>query len=153
MKHTFKSKNELETLTLGEKLASLLNVGDVILLTGDLGAGKTTITKGIARGLNITEKVNSPTFNIMKIYLKGTTPLFHIDAYRLEDNEDDIGLDEFIGGEGITVIEWPLYIKHLLPKSALEISIKHISLQEREITLLGEGHYEKIINAIAGVFK
>ncbi|MFA5485577.1 MAG: tRNA (adenosine(37)-N6)-threonylcarbamoyltransferase complex ATPase subunit type 1 TsaE [Bacilli bacterium] len=153
MKHTFKSKNELETLTLGEKLATLLKVGDVILLTGDLGAGKTTITKGIARGLNIEEKVNSPTFNIMKIYLKGTTPLFHIDAYRLEDNQDDIGLDEFIGGEGITVIEWPLYIKHLLPNNALEINIKHISLEVREITFFGQEHYENVIKKIAEDFK
>lgn len=153
MKYTFISKTETETLKLGETLATLLNLGDVILLTGDLGAGKTTITKGIARGLNIIEKVNSPTFNIMKIYLKGRLPLFHIDAYRLEDNSYDIGLDEFIGGEGITVIEWPFYIKHLLPASALEINITHVSLTEREITFTGEDHYAELINRFTEVLK
>ena len=87
MKHEFISISREQTVALGKRLAALFNLGDVVLLTGDLGAGKTTITKGIASGLNITEKVNSPTFNILKIYLKGDKPLFHIDAYRLEDDK------------------------------------------------------------------
>lgn len=153
MKHTFITKSEVETLNLGQTLARLLSLGDVVLLKGDLGAGKTTITKGIAQGLGIKEKVNSPTFNIMKIYLKGAKPLFHIDAYRLENNSDDIGLDEFIGSEGITVIEWPDYIKNLIPNETLEIIIKHKSLTDREVTLSGEGRYADIVKSIEGNFK
>ena len=151
MKHTFITKSEVETLNLGQTLARLLSLGDVVLLKGDLGAGKTTITKGIALG--IKEKVNSPTFNIMKIYLKGAKPLFHIDAYRLENNSDDIGLDEFIGSEGITVIEWPDYIKNLIPNETLEIIIKHKSLTDREVTLSGEGRYADIVKSIEENFK
>lgn len=153
MKYTFISKNEAQTLALGRTLAKLLRLGDIVLLKGDLGAGKTTITKGIAAGLNIGEKVNSPTFNILKLYLKGTKPLFHIDAYRLEDNESDIGLDEYIGSEGITVIEWPDYIKHLLHNHALTITITHRSLNERYIALEGEEHYTQVISEVAEVFK
>lgn len=153
MKYTFTSKSELETLNLGKMLASFLNIGDVLLLRGDLGAGKTTLTKGLALGLNINEKVNSPTFNIMKHYLKGDKPLFHIDAYRLENNHDDIGLDEFIGTDGITVIEWPDYIDYLLPKDALNITITHTSLLLREVILEGEGRYANIIVKIAEKLK
>lgn len=153
MKYEFTSKSKEETKRLGKRLATLLDLEDVVLLTGDLGAGKTTITQGIAKGLNITEKVNSPTFNILKIYLQGDKPLFHIDAYRLEDDKKDIGLDEYIGEAGITVIEWPHFIKHLLPASALEISICHKDLTSRDVTLKGEGHYAEIIKKIAEEFK
>lgn len=153
MKHTFISKNLDETLKLGARLATLLNNGDVVLLKGDLGAGKTTLTKGIARGLNISEKVNSPTFNIMKLYLKGDKPLFHIDAYRLEDMKTDIGLDEYIGSDGISVIEWPDYISDLLPKTALTLTIKHESLEARVIILSGEDHYALIVKKISEEFQ
>lgn len=153
MEHEFTSISREQTIALGKRLATLLNLGDVVLLTGDLGAGKTTITKGIASGLNITEKVNSPTFNILKIYLKGDKPLFHIDAYRLENDKKDIGLDEYIGEAGITVIEWPLYIKHLLPEETLEINITHRDLTSRNITLKGKGHYAEVVKVIAEEFK
>ncbi len=151
MKYIVMSKSSEETMALGMKLAALLNAGDVVLLEGDLGAGKTTLTKGIARGLNISEKVNSPTFNIMKLYLKGTIPLFHIDAYRLENNTDDIGLNEFIGTEGISVIEWPRFIPHLLPKESLTVTMTHATLNERTITFEGRGRYVEIIKALGEV--
>ncbi|OQA79147.1 MAG: tRNA threonylcarbamoyladenosine biosynthesis protein TsaE [Tenericutes bacterium ADurb.Bin239] len=153
MKHEFKSISADQTIEFGKRLAALLKLGDIVLLTGDLGAGKTTITKGIAKGLNITEKVNSPTFNILKIYLKGDKPLFHIDAYRLEDDKRDIGLDEYIGEAGITVIEWPMYIKHLVPSEALEIKITHCDLTSRNIVISGSGHYTKVVSVIAKEFK
>ena len=99
------TNSSIETIELGEKLAKVLPNGLTILLTGDLGAGKTTLVRGIASGLNIKGVVQSPTFNIMKIYLKGDRPLIHIDAYRLADINTDIGLDEYIGYEtGLTVI-------------------------------------------------
>ena len=143
------SKSSEETMALGMKLATLLSLGDVVLLEGDLGAGKTTLTKGIARGLNISEKVNSPTFNIMKLYLKGTTSLFHIDAYRLENNTDDIGLNEFIGTEGISVIEWPQFIRHLLPSESLTVTMTHATLNERTITFTGNGRYAEVIKRLS----
>lgn len=125
-----------ETMDLGIKFSSLLPSGTVVCLTGDLGAGKTTFTRGVAKGLNITDVVQSPTFNIMKIYFKGSRPLIHIDAYRLLDVNTDIGLDEYIGFEsGITLIEWPMYIKDLIPEDHVEISFKHLGDDKREIVV------------------
>ncbi len=120
------SRSADETMQLGEKMAAILPVGSTICLLGDLGAGKTTLVKGLAKGLGITETVQSPTFNIMKLYLKGKKPLIHIDAYRLLDHDADIGLDEYIGyEEGITMIEWPQYIAKLIPADAIKITIKN----------------------------
>lgn len=109
---------------LGLKLADKLPNGTTVALLGDLGAGKTTLVRGVAKGLHINEVVQSPTFNIMKLYLKGDRPLIHIDAYRLADINTDIGLDEYIGYEtGLTMIEWPQFIEKLLPHNTLYISI------------------------------
>ena len=129
------SKTSESTIELGEHLANILPSGITLTLTGDLGAGKTTLVRGIARGLKINDVVQSPTFNIMKIYLKGNRPLIHIDAYRLADIDTDIGLDEYIGYEtGITVIEWPMFIKRLIPQDALEVEINNIGEDQRRIT-------------------
>jgi len=128
------SKSSEETMSLGEKLAHTLPSGITLTLTGDLGAGKTTLVRGVAKGLDIKDVVQSPTFNIMKIYLKGNRPLIHIDAYRLADIDTDIGLDEYIGYEtGITVIEWPMFIKNLIPQNSLEVEIKHLGEDQRRI--------------------
>ena len=125
-----------ETIELGQKIAGLAKAGSVFCLTGDLGAGKTTLVRGIAQALNIKSVVQSPTFNIIKIYFDGTKPLIHIDAYRLADVNTDIGLDEYIGYEtGITVIEWPIYIPYLIPENANEINIISIGENVRKITL------------------
>jgi len=137
MKHELVSENALFTMSIGEKIAHHIPPGSTICFTGDLGAGKTTLIRGIAKGLNIQDVVQSPTFNIMKVYLKGDRPLIHIDAYRLADINQDIGLDEYIGYEtGITVIEWPQYIEKLLPKNAVQIEIKHLGEERREISFL-----------------
>ena len=118
----------------GLKIASRVPNGVVIALLGDLGAGKTTLVRGVARGLGIKEVVQSPTFNIMKLYLKGDRPLIHIDAYRLADINTDIGLDEYIGYEtGITMIEWPLFIEKLLPENTLWINITSTGENSRHI--------------------
>ena len=141
------TKSELETKALGEKLATLLPNGSTLALLGDLGAGKTTLVRGVAQGLHINEVVQSPTFNIMKIYLKGDRPLIHIDAYRLADINTDIGLDEYIGYEsGLTMIEWPLFIEKLLPKNTIYLTIKHLGDDNREITV--SSNDEKIIEDI-----
>ena len=125
-------------MQLGERLASTLPNGTTIALTGDLGAGKTTLVRGIAQGLMIEDIVQSPTFNIMKIYFKGKKPLIHIDAYRLENISTDIGLEEYIGYEtGITVIEWPQYIENLIPENALEIEILNQGNETRSFSFKG----------------
>lgn len=139
MEVVFQTHSEKETLELGEQLARLLPDGITLLLQGDLGAGKTTLVRGIAKGLNIKDVVQSPTFNIMKIYLKGNRPLIHIDAYRLADINTDIGLDEYIGYEtGITVIEWPDYINNLIPDFKIEVNIKNDGEDNRTLRFVGD---------------
>ena len=138
MANFYLTHNQEETKEVGHKLAALLPNGSVVLLKGDLGAGKTTLVRGVAEALGITEKITSPTFNIMKLYLKGSKPLVHIDAYRLEDHNVDIGLDEFIGTDkGLTFIEWPNYIQDLIPEDAISINIKNIGNDDREISIEG----------------
>ena len=144
MKFEFISHSLEETISFGIKLARNVPNGTTILLEGDLGAGKTSLVRGVAKGLNINEVVQSPTFNIMKLYLKGDRPLIHIDAYRLADIDTDIGLDEYIGYEtGITMIEWPQFIENLLPNNTLyiEISItgetsRHLKVSSKDSNLL-----------------
>ena len=97
MKCSFKTFSKEETIELGKNLVPYLFQGSVITMTGDLGAGKTTLSSGIAQGLGIKEKVSSPTFNIMKCYFNAKLPMYHIDAYRLEEGTNkDLGLEEFI---------------------------------------------------------
>ena len=136
MKLEIISNSAEETMKLGQRLAELANPGSVFCLTGDLGAGKTTLVRGIAQALNIKSVVQSPTFNIMKIYFDGIKPLIHIDAYRLADIDTDIGLDEYIGYEtGITVIEWPKFIERLIPNDSNEINIVNLGGDTRKITI------------------
>lgn len=136
MEHQLITYSAEETMNLGQKFVALAKPGSTFCLTGDLGAGKTTLVRGIARALNIKSVVQSPTFNIMKVYFDGDRPLIHIDAYRLADVNTDIGLDEYIGYEtGITVIEWPEFIKDLLPENAIEVNIRHAEGDTRNITI------------------
>ena len=104
----FVSSSTAETIALGEKCGELLAAGDVLVLTGDLGAGKTQFTKGIARGMGIAADVTSPTFTIEMVYEGGVMPLYHFDLYRLNDSSqlDDIGLFDAMESDGPTVIEW-----------------------------------------------
>ncbi len=140
MEINFKSYSKDETIELGELISKFVFRGSVIALTGDLGAGKTTFTNGVARGLGIKEKVSSPTFNIMKCYFKATLPMYHIDAYRLEDGTNKIlGLEEYIEGDGVCVIEWPNFIKDLIDdKQILNIEIHHLDLNTRQFKITTE---------------
>ena len=136
MKIEILSHSAEETMALGKAISDLAKPGSTFCLTGDLGAGKTTLVRGIARGLNIKSIVQSQTFNIMKIYFDGIKPLIHIDAYRLADIDTDIGLDEYIGYEtGLTVIEWPNFIERLIPENSSEIKIVNIGDNDRKITI------------------
>lgn len=133
-----------ETQELGNKLGSIINSNFIIILTGDLGAGKTTFTKAIGKSLGIKKTINSPTFTILKSYY-GKLPLHHIDAYRLEGITQDLGFEEIFDDEAVTIVEWPVFIEDLLPKDRLEIEIKRISDNERLFILRGVGKkYEEI---------
>lgn len=120
-------KNETETVEAGKKLGETLKGGDVVLLYGDLGAGKTTFAKGIAAGLGIKEEITSPTFTLMNVYADGK--LVHIDTYRMEDKKEleKIGALDYIGNPlSITLIEWPEKILPLLTsKHAVSVTLKH----------------------------
>ena len=130
------SNSKLDTINLASYIAKFLSKGSLILLTGDLGAGKTTFTQGIAKGLGINENVISPTFNILKCYFHDPINLYHIDAYRLKDQDHNIGLEEFIEGDGVCVIEWPIYIKELIqPNTYLKVNLELISGDKRKITI------------------
>ena len=139
MEKVLVSNSAEQTMELGKRLANIAKNGSVFCFTGDLGAGKTTLVRGIAQGLNIKSVVQSPTFNIMKIYFDGVKPLIHIDAYRLADVNTDIGLDEYIGYEtGLTMIEWPLFIEKLLPKDSLFIFISITGDNSRKLDIYSE---------------
>lgn len=97
--------NEMELVAIGERIGTLCEPGQLLILSGDLGAGKTTLTKGLAKGLDIDQMIKSPTYTIVREY-EGTMPLYHLDVYRIGDDPDSIDLDEFLYGEGLTVIEW-----------------------------------------------
>ncbi len=146
MEKTFVTHSKEETRSLGKRLSALLNEGDVILLEGDLGAGKTTFVGGVGEGLNVKEDVISPTFNIMKCYFHGTLPLYHIDAYRLEGQNIEIGLDEYIEGDGACFIEWPQFISPLIPDDKLEIVLTNKGENDRSITFKSESpRFAKVI--------
>lgn len=135
-----------QTRDLGEKLAKLLQPGDVLLLLGDLGAGKSELTRGLAKGLGVTATVTSPSFTILNVYDEGRIPLYHFDWYRLNDVEElyEMGMDEFLGGNGIAVIEWPSQCPEAIPDTRLEVSIEPLSETEREITLTPCGDFRSL---------
>lgn len=121
---TIKTSSPEETLAIGRELAKLTSPGDVICLAGDLGAGKTLLVQGMAQALGVQDKVVSPTFTIMNVY-SGPITIYHFDLYRLEQAAElrDIGFDEYLGGDGVAIIEWPDKFPDDLPKEKLWIKI------------------------------
>ena len=141
MEITLMSHSEIQTQEIANLVASALSVPSLLTLDGDLGAGKTQFAKGVAKFLDVKESVSSPTFNILKCYFSGRVPFYHIDAYRLENGENvDIGLEEVIEGDGITLVEWSSFIEDMLFEP-LKIRIEVINETERRITFSSE--YEK----------
>lgn len=144
-------RNIDETKKIGYKLGSLLQKGDIVCLTGDLGAGKTTLTKSIALGLDVKEDVTSPTFTIINEY-DGRLPVYHFDVYRIMDIDEmyDIGYEEYFYGNGACIVEWASQIKELIPKDHLWIEIKLGSdINNREFYIEGTTeHYKSIIEEL-----
>ena len=122
----FEVKSIGETTKIGFNLGKLLNPGDIVCLTGDLGTGKTHITKGIAKGLDINENITSPTFTIVNEYDSGRLKLNHFDVYRVSDPDEiyAIGFDDYIFSDAVSIIEWANYIEEILPKDFLHIYIE-----------------------------
>ena len=120
-------KNETDTEAFGIQLGKTLRKGQIVALIGDLGTGKTTLTKYIARGLGVRDVVTSPTFTLIQEYRSGRLPLYHFDVYRLDRAEDlyELGYEEYFFGEGVSVIEWADKVRELIPEEALTIYMEY----------------------------
>lgn len=136
--------DESATEAFGSWLAGKIEPGDVVLLFGDLGAGKTTLARGVARGLGFQGRVTSPTFTLVHEY-DGRIPMYHFDLYRLQEPDDvwEIGWQEYLRGMGVVLIEWPERLEHLLPREALSIFLRAEELPQggigRQLRLMGQG--------------
>lgn len=149
MNYRLISKSTEETMKIAQKIMSKRFPNMVICLDGDLGNGKTVFTKGVAKALEINEIITSPTFTIIKEYLDGKLPLYHMDVYRLNGNVDGIGIEEYFTKDGIVVIEWSETIKDVLPKERLDIIIKIENENERILEINPYGKkYEELCEAV-----
>jgi tRNA threonylcarbamoyladenosine biosynthesis protein TsaE len=140
-----------KTRQIGQMLGERLEAGDTVCLYGDLGAGKTNFTYGIAQGLDVQEQyITSPTFTFVNEY-QGRVPLYHIDLYRLKDPDEleNIGFEEYIESDGVTVIEWAERAEDELPVEGLSVYLAYVDEQSREIGFIGEGErYEKLVEEL-----
>ena len=120
------TNQEKETFALGMEMGKMAKAGQVFTLVGDLGVGKTVFTKGLAKGLEIDEPISSPTFTIVQVYDDGRLPFYHFDVYRIGDIEemDEIGYEDYVYGEGVSLIEWANLIEEILPEHYTEIRIE-----------------------------
>lgn len=146
-----KLTNLEETESFGIRLGELLKSGDILCLNGDLGAGKTTMTKSIGLGLGVNEYITSPTFALINQY-RGRIPVYHFDVYRLENVDElyDLGFDEYFYGDGVCIIEWAERIERMIPKERIVINIKKGNTEnERILHIEGLGkRYEDIIKEL-----
>lgn len=140
------SHSAAETRALGEALAAELRPGDVILLEGPMGAGKSELARGIARGLGVTETVTSPTFTILNLYTSGRMPLAHFDWYRLESEEElyEMGMDEYLGGDGAALVEWPGRCPEALPGDFALIELIPEGPETRRLRMTRHGNFRPL---------
>ncbi|MBR1377060.1 MAG: tRNA (adenosine(37)-N6)-threonylcarbamoyltransferase complex ATPase subunit type 1 TsaE [Bacilli bacterium] len=149
MEYKITTHSDLETMEIAQNIESEKFPNMVICLDGELGSGKTVFTKGIANALGINEVITSPTFTIIKEYLYGEMPLYHMDVYRLDGNTDGIGIEEYFSKGGIVVIEWADTIRDILPKERLDIKIKVIDEETRVLVIQPYGkEYEELCEAV-----
>ena len=135
---TVETNSPQETWALGRSLGEKARAGEIYMLEGDLGTGKTVLTQGFAAGLGITEPVNSPTFTILQIYDEGRLPLYHFDVYRLSGAGEflDTGAEDYLEDSGLSVIEWADIVADALPEDALLIHIEYAGESARKITVI-----------------
>lgn len=149
-----KANSAIETQAIAKKLASLLKKQDVILLDGDLGAGKTTFTKGLAEGLGIHRNIKSPTFTIIREYQQGRLPLYHMDVYRLEETGGEgLGLEEYFEGNGVSVVEWSQFVSDEIPADRLIIHFKKDDQDDNLRYLQFDPHgkrYDSLVDELKG---
>ena len=140
------STSVAQTQAIGAALSKQLESNDVLILLGDMGAGKSEFTRGLARGLGVTGYVTSPTFTIMQLHDTGRLPLYHFDWYRLESAEElyELSMDEYLQNGGVAVIEWPSRAEEVLPESYLEVALEPIGDDERRITFTPVGGFRAI---------
>lgn len=145
----FITHSAAETRALGARLAAQLCPGDTLLLVGDLGAGKSEFTRGLARGLGITGYVPSPSFTILQVYQDGRLPLYHFDWYRLQDAEElyELSMDEYLYDRGVAVVEWPDRVPEAIPETHLRIMFETLGEQDRRLTLKPEGGFHPLAQA------
>ena len=149
MDYKFTSKDEMDTLELAQNIESEKFPNMVICLILELGSGKTVFTKGFAASLGIKDTITSPTFTIIKEYDSGELPLYHMDVYRLEDNDEGIGFKDYFNKGGVTIIEWADLIEKQLPKNRLEIKFKVIDEDTRVLVFTPYGEeYEELCSAV-----
>lgn len=143
---SFLTNNYDETIELGYKIGSFLKGGDTIILDGDLGAGKTTFTKGVGKALGVSRVINSPTFTIVKAYkCNDNITLNHMDLYRLDGVGDDFDLEEYFNDSSVCIVEWPYQAFDIIPKRYMKITIKRIDDNKREITIDGNSYYDGLV--------
>lgn len=144
--------NVEQTYKIGEQLGSLVNSGDIICLIGDLGTGKTHLSKGIAKGLNVEDHITSPTFTIVNEYT-GRLKLYHFDVYRVNDPDEiaAIGFDEYIFGDGVSIIEWANYIEELIPPDNLTINIEKLPQLSDNYRKISFNYSDKKYDYVKGV--
>lgn len=140
-----KIMNFKEIDRLAEKLAEYVKAGDIVALIGDLGTGKTTFTKKFAQTLGVTENLKSPTFNYVLEYFSGRLPLYHFDVYRLGEPEEiyEVGYEDYLGGDGVMLIEWADIIQSELPKEYIQINLEYDGDETRKVSLEYVGNQEK----------
>ena len=146
--------NENDTCKLAKIISDYCFSGFLVTLNGELGAGKTRFSKALGESLGVSQTITSPTFNILKCYFDGRLPLYHIDAYRLEGIRQDLGLEEYIEGEGVCLVEWSNFIDYLLPEEYLDIAIYIKGESEREFVIESYGDkYDEVVKEIDEVWK
>ena len=149
MEYKVTTHSEFETVELAQNFEAEKFENMIICLDGELGSGKTVFTKGIANALGIEENITSPTFTIVKEYLEGEMPLYHMDVYRLDGNTDGIGIEEYFNKNGIVIIEWAKTIQNILPEERLEIKFKIVDENKRTIIIRPIGKkYEELCEAV-----
>lgn len=149
MDYRITTRDERETINIAQNLESEKFENMIICLEGDLGSGKTIFTKGFAQALGIQENITSPTFNIIKEYLNGEMPLYHMDVYRLDGKIDGIGIEDYFTKGGVVIIEWADTIKEYLPEERLDIRFKIIDEETRTLIFIPHGQqYEEICEAV-----